>query len=70
MDQSPPGRRIFSPKMAAQSVGCHEKTILRALRLGELIGYQRAANCSWRIFEGDLLAWVRGERPVKARKSA
>lgn len=63
-------RRILSPNEAAQEVGCHAKTILRALRTDELTGYQRTQNGSWRIYREDLDAWIRGEQPTKRRKSA
>ena len=55
-------------KTAAAYVGCHEKTVLRAVRRGELTGYQRGgANCTWRIYQADLDAWSRGERPKRRR---
>lgn len=55
---------------AAAFADCHPKTLLRALRRGELRGYQRGQNCKWRIFQADLEAWVRGEEPPKVEKSA
>ncbi|OXM73069.1 MULTISPECIES: helix-turn-helix domain-containing protein [Amycolatopsis] len=61
---------LFRPKTAAEYAGCHEKTILRALRRGELVGYQRGANCAWRIYQEDLDRWIRGEQPKKSRRAA
>lgn len=61
---------VYRPKSAAAYAGCHEKTVLRALRRGELVGYQRNANCSWRIYQADLDAWIRGETPKRSRRSA
>jgi hypothetical protein len=45
----------------------HTKTVLRALRKGELLGYQRGPGCGWRIFESDLDRWIKGERPARRR---
>lgn len=54
---------------AAVYARCHPKTILRALRKKELRGYQRGANCTWRIFPTDLDAWIRGESPQRRRSA-
>jgi excisionase family DNA binding protein len=55
---------------AAAFATCHSKTVLRALRRGELLGYQRGANCSWRIYPDDLDRWIRGEQPKRTRRAA
>lgn len=55
---------------AAAFASCHSKTVLRALRRGELLGYQRGPNCSWRIFPEDLDCWIKGEKPKKSRRAA
>ncbi|MEU0467196.1 helix-turn-helix domain-containing protein [Amycolatopsis sp. NPDC006131] len=60
---------IYRPQTAADYAGCNVKTILRALRKGELIGYQRVPNGAWRIYQEDLHRWIRAERP-KARRAA
>lgn len=59
--------RPMSPKEIAEYAGCHVKTVLSALRRGELLGYQRGANCAWRAYPEDIGRWIRGEKP--ARKS-
>lgn len=61
---------ILSVSSASAYADCHPKTLLRALRRQELRGYQRGQNCKWRIYQDDLDAWVRGEKPITARKSA
>lgn len=56
---------------AAEYAGCHPKTVLRALRKGELVGYQRGgANCVWRIYQSDLDRWIRGEKPMRKTRAA
>lgn len=45
----------------------HAKTLLKALRRGELRGFQSKANGTWRIHRDDLDAWLRGERPTGKR---
>jgi hypothetical protein len=59
---------IYDPNAAAERARRHPKTVLRALRRGQLLGYQSGPGCGWRIFESDLEAWIRGEKP--ARKQA
>ncbi|EHR62654.1 helix-turn-helix domain-containing protein [Saccharomonospora cyanea] len=58
---------VLRPKEAAEYAGCHVKTLLRALRRGDLVGHQRVAGGSWRIFESDLIAWIKGESPKRRR---
>jgi hypothetical protein len=48
----------------------HRKTVEKALRSGELTGFQRAAGCSWRAWPEDVDRWIEGGRPVKRRRSA
>jgi excisionase family DNA binding protein len=60
---------VYRPKTAARYAGCHEKTVLRALRQGELVGYQRGPNCSWRIYQSDLDAYIRDEAPARKRSA-
>jgi excisionase family DNA binding protein len=55
---------------AAVYASCHPKTVLRALRRGELVGYQRGVNCTWRIYQEDLDSWIRGEKPKNIRRAA
>lgn len=65
------GDIVHLVKSAAKRAGCHEKTLLKALRRGELIGYQRSGtNGTWRIFQGDLDRWIRGEQPAHKTKVA
>jgi excisionase family DNA binding protein len=60
---------IHTPKSSAEYTHRHPKTVLKALRRGELIGYQPGgAGCAWRIYQSDLDRWVRGERP-EAKKT-
>lgn len=66
MDQTPPLTVTESAAYGRR----HPKTILRALRRGELLGFQRGPNCSWRIYQEDLDRWIRGEQPKKARRLA
>lgn len=60
----------MSPQQVADYRGCHVKTVLKALRRGELTGYQRAAGCTWRAYPEDVDRWIRGEAPAKRRKTA
>lgn len=46
---------------AAKHARRHDKTLLAALRRGELRGYQRDARCAWRIDPKDVDRWIRGE---------
>jgi hypothetical protein len=62
--------RPMAPKEIAAHSGHHVKTVLTALRRGDLVGYQRAAGCSWRAYPEDVDRWIRGERPAKTRKAA
>jgi excisionase family DNA binding protein len=55
---------------ASTYASCHPKTMLRALRRGDLLGYQRGASCTWRIYREDLDRWIRGEQPKKTRRAA
>jgi hypothetical protein len=52
---------VHTVKTASERARRHPKTVLAALRTGELRGYQRSTKGTWRIFEDDLDAWVRGE---------
>lgn len=62
---------VHDPKSAAERSKRHVKTVLRALRKGELVGFQPGGrNCGWRIFESDLNRWIRGEQPKKTRRAA
>lgn len=56
---------------AAKYAGCHPKTVIRALRKGELVGYQRGGvNCTWRVYQSDLDRWIRGEKPKHMKKAS
>lgn len=47
---------------AAELAGCHRETLLKALREGELKGYQRKEGISnWRVQQSAVTRWVRGE---------
>lgn len=59
---------IHDVKGGSQYTKRHQKTLLKALRRGELVGYQARAGCSWRIYQSDLDRWIRGERPPKTRR--
>jgi hypothetical protein len=49
----------------------HPKTLLRALRQGELRGFQsKKPNGTWRIHIDDIDAWVRGEKPKVTRRAS
>ncbi|MCU1680964.1 MAG: hypothetical protein JWQ81_1703 [Amycolatopsis sp.] len=61
---------VLSVAAASRYAACHPKTLLRALQRQELRGYQRGLNCKWRIYQSDLDAYIRGEKPGKTRKAA
>ena len=61
---------VYTVATAATYASRHPKTVLRALRREELVGYQRDVNCGWRIYQADLDAWIRGETPKRRRTSA
>lgn len=56
--------RWVSPKQASEHVGVHVETVAKALREGELRGYQRKPNGRWRIAIEDVDAWIKGEPPA------
>lgn len=58
----------LTTRQAATYAGRNPQTVRDALADGELVGYQRTApNGRWRIHIEDIDAWVRGERPARAR---
>lgn len=61
---------VHNVDSAATYARRHPKTLLGALRRGELVGYQARAGCTWRIFQRDLDAWIRGEKPSRRRRAA
>lgn len=61
---APPVHNVSS---AAQYARRHPKTVIGALRRGDLQGYQARAGCSWRIYQADLDAWIRGDKPKRKR---
>lgn len=65
-----PENRVHDPRTAAERARRHEKTILRALRAGELKGHQRGRGAPWRIFENDLDDWIRGRVPGQRRRKS
>lgn len=52
---------------AAEYVGCHPNTVLKAAESGELHGTQRKARGRWRIHVDCLDAWA-GGRPCPHRE--
>lgn len=57
---------VHTVPTAAVRAKRHQKTILTALRSGELTGHQRVPGGTWRIFQEDLDAWIR--RPARRRR--
>ena len=49
-------------RTAAEQVGHHPSTVLKALEAGELHGAQRKAKGRWRIHRDCLNAWAFGEK--------
>jgi predicted site-specific integrase-resolvase len=56
----------LKPRAAAEIASVHVETLTKALRAGELKGFQRKKNATWRIPEENLRAWMRGEEQVAA----
>lgn len=50
----------FDTVQAAQYTGWSTKTVVRALRSGDLRGQQRSAGCRWRMHRDWLDAWMAG----------
>lgn len=48
----------------------HTKTILKALRRGELVGYQRRESGPWRIRRKNVDAWMTGQGKSARRRAA
>lgn len=61
------GDPIHDVKGGSEYTKRHQKTLLKALRKGELVGYQARAGCSWRIYQSDLDAWIKGDKPKQKR---
>lgn len=55
---------------AAEHVGCHPNTVLKAAESGELHGTQRKARGRWRIHVNCLDAWAAGEQCPHQRAAA
>lgn len=55
-------RIYFNTSQAAERVGCHRDTALKALEAGELHGTQRKKNGRWRIHVDCLDAWALGTK--------
>lgn len=55
-------RLRFNTAQAAEHVGCHRDTVLKALEAGDLHGGQRKANGRWSIRLECLDAWADGEQ--------
>ncbi len=67
----------MSVQQAATYSGHHPDYIYDALHEFEaargrsgLRGFQRDANCKWRIDKDDVDAWVRGEQPKRLRRAS
>ncbi|PWW50241.1 helix-turn-helix domain-containing protein [Actinokineospora spheciospongiae] len=60
---------VLNVRDAATRARRHEKTILGALRAGELVGHQRVSGGTWSIFQDDLDRWIRGEKPTRAARA-
>lgn len=54
-------RLWFNTAQAAEHVGKHPATVLKALEAGELEGHQRKAGGRWSIHVDCLDAWAGGE---------
>ena len=55
---------------AAEYSAHHAKTLLRALRRGELQGVQARANSTWRTRASYVDAWLAGRQPARKRGAA
>ena len=55
-------RHWHTTASAAEYASCHPQTVLKALRSGELEGFQRKGKGNWRIATSALDQWIRGER--------
>lgn len=61
---------IHTVKTAAEFVRMHPKTVIAHLRSGDLKGHQRVRGGDWRIFESDLVDWIKRPRPKRRRRNA
>ncbi|OZC93476.1 hypothetical protein CH254_02280 [Rhodococcus sp. 06-412-2C] len=51
----------LTAREAAERARCHPRTLLRAARSGELVGYQRRTpNGAWRFKCADVERWIMG----------
>lgn len=48
----------MTAREAADYARCHWRTITDACRSGELIGYQRKVNATWRVRRVDVDRWL------------
>jgi excisionase family DNA binding protein len=59
---------LDSPWLTCEQAGARSQrsvaVLNRALRSGELRGYQRRFGGNWRIHRDDLDSWIRGEAPA------
>lgn len=55
-------RIYFNTTQAADRVGCHRDTILKALEADELHGTQRKVGGRWRIHRDCLDSWALGAK--------
>lgn len=68
----------MSVRQAATYAGRHYKTVLGALqeyargvRTAEALkGFQRDANCKWRVHRNDVDRWIRAEAPARGTRVA
>lgn len=59
----------MTTRQVAEYANRHRDTVLLALRLGQLKGYQNNGRaCStWRVHRDDVDRWMRGEAPARGR---
>ncbi|MGZ3140833.1 helix-turn-helix domain-containing protein [Lentzea chajnantorensis] len=62
--------KVHTIKSAAAFVRMHPKTVLKHVHEGDLKGYQRVRGGDWRIFESDLVDWLRRPKPRRRRRNA
>jgi excisionase family DNA binding protein len=55
----------MTAREAADYARCHWRTITDACRSGELRGYQRARNATWRVLRDDVDEWLGVKPPVR-----
>jgi excisionase family DNA binding protein len=61
---------VHDVKSASERGRVNRKTVLTALRNGDLKGNQMVAGGKWRIFEADLDEWIARPRTRRRRRAS